>query len=283
MYVNYLNSGKGQFEGEIYDITTPMTSNGYSMYLFASNYNRVYGPAYCKMYSAKITEGTEVVRDFVPCINDLGEIGMYDLVEGIFYGNKGTGTFYSGSPKGQEDIIEEVEYIESTGSQYIDTGYIANSNTKVEITLQDQDINFYENYFGGSKFRFLRNSTNVNTYIVNPEYGRNSINVDFTSKITLTYSNLGVWDNNKNIYANSLSMSTDTKQMLIFASYNGNNFDRYGNFMLYRFKIFEGEKLVRDFVPCRLNYTRYGLYDKVEGKFYGNLGTGEFTGGPVVK
>jgi len=50
------------------------------------------------MYSCQIYKGKDLplVRDFVPCINPSGEIGLYDLVSNQFYKNKGTGVLTPG-------------------------------------------------------------------------------------------------------------------------------------------------------------------------------------------
>lgn len=51
-----------------------------------------------KLYSCKIYKGSDypLVRDFVPCIDPTGAVGLYDLVGGEFYGNSGTGTLTAG-------------------------------------------------------------------------------------------------------------------------------------------------------------------------------------------
>ena len=46
-----------------------------------------------KLYSCQIYDNGTPVRDFVPCINPSGDVGLYDLVGQQFYGNAGTGTF----------------------------------------------------------------------------------------------------------------------------------------------------------------------------------------------
>ena len=70
------------------------------------------------------------------------------------------------------DGYKEVEYIESTGTQYIDTGYIPKTNTKLELTLSfsgefsptennttifsseaDQQSDWFTLNFGGSSSR----------------------------------------------------------------------------------------------------------------------------------
>ena len=46
-----------------------------------------------KLFSCQICDDGTLVRDFIPCINANGEIGLYDLVGKQFYGNAGTGAF----------------------------------------------------------------------------------------------------------------------------------------------------------------------------------------------
>lgn len=43
------------------------------------------------IYRAKISEGEEIVMDFVPCLNPDGKPCMYDVINGVEYHNQGTG------------------------------------------------------------------------------------------------------------------------------------------------------------------------------------------------
>lgn len=52
----------------------------------------VYEMIPARLYSCKIWDGSTLVRDFVPALND-GEAGLYDRVTGTFFGNSGTGEF----------------------------------------------------------------------------------------------------------------------------------------------------------------------------------------------
>lgn len=49
-----------------------------------------------KVYYAQVYETGTLVLDLLPCINPDGEVGLYDLVNGKFYGNAGTGDFIAG-------------------------------------------------------------------------------------------------------------------------------------------------------------------------------------------
>lgn len=51
---------------------------------------------------------------------------------------------------------------------------------------------------------------------------------------------------------------------------------------LYSIQIYNGSDLSFEGVPCTDPTGAVGLYDLVEGEFYGNAGTGEFTAGPAV-
>ena len=67
----------------------------YTLTLFAINR----GSAVCgllRLYSCKIYDNGTLVRDFVPCKNPSGEVGLYDTVTERFYGNAGTGSFVAG-------------------------------------------------------------------------------------------------------------------------------------------------------------------------------------------
>lgn len=50
----------------------------------------------CKIWKAVTYEGVPLVRDFIPCKNASGEVGLWDDVNSVFYGNAGTGTFIAG-------------------------------------------------------------------------------------------------------------------------------------------------------------------------------------------
>ena len=50
-----------------------------------------------RLYSAKIYDSGTLVRNFIPCKNDNNVVGLYDLVNDVFYRNAGTGTFTAGN------------------------------------------------------------------------------------------------------------------------------------------------------------------------------------------
>lgn len=58
--------------------------------------NTVYGGT-CLYRSCQIYAEDVLVRDFIPCKSPGGEIGMYDTLNAVFYGNAGTGEFVAGA------------------------------------------------------------------------------------------------------------------------------------------------------------------------------------------
>lgn len=67
-----------------------------TMYLFSVNAGGDYASASMKLYSCKIYDGSTLVRDFIPCKNASGTVGLWDDVGSQFYGNAGTGSFIAG-------------------------------------------------------------------------------------------------------------------------------------------------------------------------------------------
>lgn len=73
-------------------LTIDLPSISHKIYLFGRNYNgTLEKPWNGLIYRAKISEGTEIIRDFIPCLDTDGKPCMYDLIEGKPYYNKGTG------------------------------------------------------------------------------------------------------------------------------------------------------------------------------------------------
>ena len=99
-----LKNDKGQFyiNGELkseISTTNTLTTSNQSMYLFAMNQNGTLRRGLkTRIYHCRFYEGTTLIRDFIPCYrNSDNEIGLYDLVNNVFYTNQGTGTFIKGN------------------------------------------------------------------------------------------------------------------------------------------------------------------------------------------
>ena len=78
------------------------SSNSRDIYIFAANNAGTAGyKSSIVLYELKISDGEEVIRDFVPCKSksDDSQIGLCELKTGQFFGNSGTGSFVAGQIK----------------------------------------------------------------------------------------------------------------------------------------------------------------------------------------
>ena len=271
----------------------------HNLYLFAQNRvpdGRPYieeDPITC--YGCRIYEGGTLVRDFVPCVDDeFGECGLYDRVGGVFYGNaSGQGAFLSETPL--PDAYEKVEYIESTagGGQYIDTGYKPNDNTCVTMDVRVNGPN--ETWFGVWDTDYYRGAYSLAN---DGRYG--GVYVGFGDRgETLAWKDA----NNKTVSVTGNRVSVELNRGVATCAgvkcrdYSGQEFQLNHNLYIfaqnrvpdgkpyfeedpitcYGCKIYEGETLKRDYVPCVEKATgEAGLFDRAEGVFCRNAGKGEF-------
>ena len=70
--------------------------------------------------------------------------------------------------------INFVDYIQSSGTQYIDTGFKPNQNTKVEIKMQSSNQNGDSVWIFGCQTSWSNNGFAVSTYTA--EFGNSNAN-----------------------------------------------------------------------------------------------------------
>ena len=185
---------------------------------------------------------------------------------------------------------QEVEYIESTETQYIDTGIIPTPNTRLDIGVQILQL-WNSKYICG----YYRSRSQYYLYTQDGklQYGWSSpfINtIDFdTNKHTYSLycdTNTSYLEQDGVIVSRQTRTNQDvpTNNFTLFRGvYNGEVNPQVVPQRLYSTQIRESGILVRDFVPCyRKSDNVIGLYDRVEGKFYTNQGTGTFLKGNNV-
>ena len=135
----------------------------YSIFSLVSSDGSPAAPCYAKLYAGNVVQNGQIIRNFVPCINPSGEIGLYDFVTKRFYGNAGTGEFLITLPS----EYKKLEYIESTGTQYIDTGYSTSEGFSVNSTIMFTGEEVVGNYIIGSHYQYSpygRNGIGLNGY-----------------------------------------------------------------------------------------------------------------------
>ena len=325
IYFNYLNDKKLILNNTVInDSLSTILDSDYNIWIYKINnggttYN-YYTSSNTRIYRCKITDNDLLVRDYIPCkttkqVTDvegnpcaIGTVGLYDLVGGKFYKNKATSgvDFTPGPevvqlPKG----YKQLEYIESTGTQYIDTKYIANVNTELDI-----------------EYQFTQAPSNFQAVIFNGQSGTTYSGIGiyaYNDKIRYEIGDFRVEESSNDLTRKKIYISKDTikvnnvttnregnltyikpgaeKGISVFgATWSNTSYVYYVCTKVYGLKIMENGSLYRNFIPCKTTKQvtdvegnpcaigTVGLYDTANGKFYTNKATSgdDFTPGPEI-
>ena len=186
------------------------------------------------------------------------------------------------------EVERRVEYLESNGTQWIDTGIKASDKISFEISFEDNEIITYDRFFFGA--------TDNNTSRFYLGYGWDNNNTGFAyggsinqlDKIGSKKRATIKFDVDKNLYVNgikeNISISTfggvSLNIYLFTRNVNGNK--GAGTFTkIYYCKIWKNGEIVRDLLPTIS--TEEGhigeacLFDTVTNTYFYNQGTGKFT------
>lgn len=188
----------------------------------------------------------------------------------------------------------EVEYLQSDTNAYIDTGVKITSSLKVDthVTIlptvpgnmplfggrvssssnnyslyyyMDDNKGWQWRYSSGSGMYRIANSLTKGDYHIS-----NAVNV---RAMVISGAYFGT------VTATATSFTTNLNFFIFGANNNGAVGARRADFQLKDFKLYDGDVLLRDYIPVRVGQVGY-LYDKVTKTLYGNAdGTGAFTFG----
>lgn len=242
---------------------------------------------YMKLFKENI-----LVNDFIPV--RIGSIGyMYDKVSGLLFGNSGTGNFVLGPDKPIYDA--EVEYLESTGTQYIDLDYFQGNKLQINLDcecylVQTPEVNIISNQSGSSStsggrfvlglsygkvFIYSRNNNSQsdgNAAISLNGRARKQITAIFNQSSTKSLTVDGTTET-----APCVSVSNNKRRVRIFSGINGSTGEAavFYSGRLYSVKFYKDDILWIDLIPVRVGTTGY-MYDTISHKLFGNAGTGSF-------
>ena len=190
----------------------------------------------------------------------------------------------------------QVEYIRANGTQYIDTGVIANSPrtaqfdvefmsrgvTQTPCGAQKNSANamvFANIYYYGLTFSYGSSSSGLGNLTANKLY-------KFVTTLRNGYQTLAIDGANQGQSTKSGDLVNDIP-FYLFANNNNGTPTGLCDARIYRCVIHNGNTITApklcDLVPCREESTgKYGMYDLVSNSFKGNQGTGEFEGGAEI-
>lgn len=213
------------------------------------------------------------------------QIGMREIFEEGFTLADG-GTFNVLKPQDVKPYTE-IEYIESTGTQYIDTRFnIDTSTDEIELVIQCITTTVYKWFFGehDNNARFgLGSGDGIDKR--NVAYGNNTYKVSdsqiYNSKHTFIANKEGVFLDEVKIVNYSSFASTST---LYLFHLNLNNQSSYmGGARIWSYKHTRNGKAIRDFIPVLDKDGVACMYDVISGTFFYNKGTGDFIAGNIIE
>lgn len=282
-------------------------SSSNNIYIFANNNGTTQLPSSMKVFSCKIYENGTLVRDFVPCLEESsGHIGLYDNISDIFFRPFGTGNpvlkietpiigsiningahkpinngyvNINGSYKPisqaymfKDEEYTKLDYIQSNGNQYINTGVSGDSDIKIVTEFAVTKINS-----SGTTFVFGSQGTDSVRYtlgITSSGAFRSDYGSEMTSGPAVTLNKKYTITKDKNVctidgtaVTSTAKTFTGTTNIYLFGrSYSSLS---CSSIRMYSCKIYKNNVLVRDFIPVkRKSDNMIGLFESCENKFY---------------
>ena len=178
----------------------------------------------------------------------------------------------SGQSQGTCQACQRVEYLESTATQWIDTGIVPTYSTKLDCifnTTADEGSNSRNYIFGcDSSGRGIQYSYSPSTFYgaggmsVGPfalEVDRNLHSIAITKSV-FTFDDEVIFTGGTNY--------TTSRTLKIFGSDSGH----YGKLRMYSFKMWKGDDFVIDFVPVHAPFKEAGkqncMFNRVSGTLF---------------
>lgn len=166
-----------------------------------------------------------------------------------------------------------IEYLQLDGSRYIDTGIICDQDSKIELTFTREDDGA-RYLFGAASddnkasFTGYQSGTSSGSWRFGAAYARPSVTTN--TKHTFTMDKSGIVMDGAMKYYNGTVGTFKTPQTLILGGCNSasgsvGSVRHIGKF--YSFKLWDGDTLLLDCVPCINSDDVYGFYDTITESF----------------
>ncbi len=172
----------------------------------------------------------------------------------------------------------ELEYIESTGTQWIDTGisFAYSDVLRIVADMQYTDLpsgaSQYFGIYGGAYFGVTNSSWSVGG---NAQGTANTTRHVFDFSTTIGTNQVQTLKVDNVSYANT--RNNQNGRVGVLNTVSGTYFNHA---KLYSVKIYKNSSLTFDGIPAKYGNV-VGMYDTVNNVFYTNQGTGTFTAGPA--
>ena len=205
-------------------------------------------------------------------------------------------TFNGWKVMGLPNGYTRLDYLESTGTQYIDTGIKLTSDN---VTYEWESK---ESYSTTNRFLFCASSSASYSGCLHGNYSYRSAYIgNVLSAFTMGYNSpvgqFRSWslvihpDNTAYLIKDGVIGTTITwngtlnksNTIILYGEHNSNQVSNLSPVAFRYFKITDNGKLVFNGIPARRNSDNVlGIYDTISGSFKTNLGTGTFVAGPTI-
>ena len=185
-----------------------------------------------------------------------------------------------------------LNYLQSTGTQWIEMGVAPNQNTKAVVKIKineftrqgasligsrtdtnsNDQFSTYLDYIGGGRFLFRMDGQTES--IIWKGLTTNKIYI-----VTLSGTEMKAeLEDGTAVFSNTFSVS-DFESTVTMALFKSKPFNNGFHGRIYSCKHYSGDELIQDFVPCLDAEGVPCMFDFVSQKSFYNKGTGSFTWG----
>lgn len=221
-----------------------------------------------RLYGCQIYDGSTLVRDYVPWMRG-GVAGLYDRVHDRF------GICFTKAQL-MGPMYHDIAYVESDGNEYVDTGYVPTSKTKVVLDCQyltttvrqlqgvndsatttdfgwGIDAGYFRTYEWTATTQVWRgwSTADTNRHVFTFEDGSQTIDGKECSTARMAVGNAGTAKMRMYLFARRLWEDAPQNNCIM---------------RLFGCQIYEGGTLKRDYRPCSMNGVA-GLMETVSSNF----------------
>ena len=188
----------------------------------------------------------------------------------------------------------EIEYLESTGTQYINLSFGFAKTDEVYTVFSVDTSMSVDKYMicpeqwndNNNRFAMGVHSSNQssNAVVFTCAFGNARTGITHLNPLTLNDGEIHSWSYKNNYFSitdlgigkdvSSYTFGRETKNLKLFYGYDSNTKGK-----MQSYKHVKDGVVVIELIPVRVGNVGY-MYDKVSGKLFGNAGTGEFILGP---
>lgn len=220
----------------------------------------------------------------------INTICLYDSGNQKYYLKTGTDNFLAGPPVktlGDGNKYGMLDYIESTGTQIINTQYLPMAADNFIVEMEGNYTSISSSNFGlmgvlgtdhTDRYDFAISTTHNNSYAIGKDYSyegasSSSTHFDYNNHIFKYVFKEGKMYLDGNLVVNGVGIEKDGKNIFYLFSRNfvsGYGTMGYANYKMKWCKFYKGNVLFMDFIPVMKMDGTLGLYDLVSNAFYKN-------------